>query len=194
MDLNATQAAIRAGYSPKSANQNGPRMLVNAGISAEIARRQGEHVERSDLTASRVLEELRRVALSDVRTLFDENGELKPIYTQAAEQGATISGFEMVMKNATAGDGKIDRVLKVKLWDKVHALEMAMKHLALLQPDRSEVKPTQVSVEVKSIAVLLDGPQLESLRESLLARARTAAPDAPQSGAGRSRARLSKDA
>ncbi|KAA0970824.1 terminase small subunit [Aureimonas fodinaquatilis] len=55
IDLNATQAAIRAGYSAKNADVTGPRMLGNVGIAAEIAERKNKHASELDLSAGRVL-------------------------------------------------------------------------------------------------------------------------------------------
>ena len=62
VDLNATQAAIRAGYAPKSANTDGPRMLVNAGIQARIAELQAERSARVHVEADAVLRKLLREA------------------------------------------------------------------------------------------------------------------------------------
>jgi phage terminase small subunit len=132
VDLNATQAAIRAGYAKRSANREGTRLLSNAVIAREIAARKQAQLDAAELSAARVLEELRRVAFADIRQFFNARGDLKPISQLSPAERASIATIEVVMKNATAGDGKIDRVLKIKLWDKVRALEMAMKHFALL--------------------------------------------------------------
>lgn len=65
IDLNATQAAIRAGYSAQTANQQGPRLLVNVGIQSEIQRLFEERSQRVEVTADRVLEELKALAFYD---------------------------------------------------------------------------------------------------------------------------------
>lgn len=62
IDLNATQAAIRAGYSVKTANQQGPRMLVNAGIQQAIAEGAGKRIAKAEITAQDVLDGLYREA------------------------------------------------------------------------------------------------------------------------------------
>jgi phage terminase small subunit len=127
-DLNATQAAVRAGYHKKMASQ----LLANPVISAAIAEKTAAQLEKVDLTAERTLEEMRRLAFSNVQDLFDEHGDLKPIHLLSREQAACISSLEIIMKNATAGDGKVDRVLKLKIWDKPKVVEMLGKHFALL--------------------------------------------------------------
>lgn len=131
-DLNATQAAIRAGYSAKTAASQGERLLRNAEIAAAVAEKTQQQLDRADLTADRVLEEMRRLGFSNVQDLFDEHGDLRPIHLLTREQAACISSLEVVMKNATSGDGKIDRVLKIKIWDKPKVMEMLGKHFALL--------------------------------------------------------------
>ena len=131
-DLNATQAARRAGYSKKTAGQIGERLLKNVEILKAIAQATERQMDRAELSAARVLEEMRRLGFSNVKKLFDEQGNLKPIHELSDEDAACIAGIEVVMKNATAGDGKVDRVLKVKVWDKRATLEMLGKHFALL--------------------------------------------------------------
>jgi phage terminase small subunit len=132
VDLNATQAAIRAGYSAKTAEQQGPRLLGNVEIATAVAAGKSRQLETADLSAARVLEELRRLAFSNVLDLFDEHGNLRPIHTLTREQAACIASLEVIKKNAEAGDGKIDTVHKVKVWDKTRVLEMCAKHFALL--------------------------------------------------------------
>ncbi len=88
--------------------------------------------QQEELTAKRVLEELRRLAFADIRGLFTEEGNLKPLHTLTPEQAAAIASFEIVTKNVTAGDGHVDTVCKIKAWDKTRSLEMLAKHFALL--------------------------------------------------------------
>ncbi len=132
VDLNATQAAIRAGYSEATAHSAGPRLLGNVGVAAAIAKQTARQLERTDLTASRVLEELRRLSFCDMRGFYDEHGNLKPIQELNDEQGSALAGMEVIIKNAEAGDGVTDRVHKFKVWDKTRALEMLAKHFKLL--------------------------------------------------------------
>lgn len=132
VDLNATQAAIRAGYSRKSAASQGERLLRNAEIGAFVSEKQQQRMAQADLTAVRVLEEMRRLAFSDVRDLFDEDGNLRSIHTLTHEQSACISGMEVIIKNAKAGDGITDTIHKVKVWDKPKVLDMLGKHFGIL--------------------------------------------------------------
>src|SRR5688572_27404276 len=103
IDLNATQAAIRAGYSPKTANRTASDLLTKPDIQALISQRKEKQLEKADVTAVRIIEELRRLALCDTRGFFDEHGNLKPIHQLTAEQGAALAGVDVIIKNAKAG-------------------------------------------------------------------------------------------
>jgi phage terminase small subunit len=86
----------------------------------------------------RALREAARLAYSDVRALYDEQGKLKPVKDWPDDLAAAIGGVEFVRRNVEGGDGHQDDVIKVKVWDKPKALEMLFKHMGLLI-ERSEV-------------------------------------------------------
>ena len=67
IDLNATQAAIRAGYSPKTANEQGARLLANVSISHAVAKAEAERSKRTGINADRVVKELARIAFNYLR-------------------------------------------------------------------------------------------------------------------------------
>lgn len=131
-DLNATQAAIRAGYSEKTAKQQGSRLLTNADIASAVSAGQAKALERAELSATRVLEEMRRLAFVSVADLFDTDGNLLPIHKLPREVASAVASVEVVKKNLAAGDGQTDTVHKLKTWDKPKALDMLGKHFGLL--------------------------------------------------------------
>lgn len=132
IDLNATQAAIRAGYSPKTADREGHRLLRNAEIAQAVQKGKARQLETAELTAARVLEEYRRLAFVDARSFFFPDGNIKPMSELTPAEGAALAGFEVIIKNAKAGDGETDTVHKIRLWDKTRALESLAKHFGLL--------------------------------------------------------------
>src|SRR5438067_553887 len=71
VDLNATQAAIRAGYSKKSANSNAVRLMVNEGIRRALAEATARRTAKAELVAVDVLEQHRRIVFWDIGCLFD---------------------------------------------------------------------------------------------------------------------------
>lgn len=131
IDLNATQAYIRAGYSESGAAQAAEKLLRNAEITAAVEAGRAKLMAKTNITAERVLQEMGRLAFSDVRNLFNADGSLKPLHTLTPEDSACIAGLEVIIKNAEAGDGHMDKVHKIKVWDKSKNLENLAKHLGL---------------------------------------------------------------
>ena len=132
-DLNATQAAIRSGYSRKTAQEQSSRLLSKPIVAQAVAEGKAKQLQSADISATRILEEMKRIALTDVRGFFDEHGNAKAIKDLTAEQGSALAGFEVLIKNAKAGDGVTDTIHKFKLWDKPRVLEMFCKHFGLLE-------------------------------------------------------------
>ena len=130
--LDATQAARRAGYSQKTAGQLGYQLLHIPSVASEIAKGTARHLEKAELSAGRVLEELRRLAFVDAAGVFDDAGKLRPFTEWTPEQRASLAGYEVIIKNAAAGDGHTDTVHKVKLNDKTKALDLLARHFKLL--------------------------------------------------------------
>ena len=71
LDLNATQAALRAGYSARGLRVQASRLLTNASVQAAIARRMAARAQRVELTQDAVLRELALLAQSDVTHYVD---------------------------------------------------------------------------------------------------------------------------
>lgn len=124
VDLNATQAAIRAGYKPKTARSQGQRLLTNADIQQYLQQLMDKRSERTEITADRVLEELAAIAFSDRTELAQvgKHGEVNftPTEQLPDETKKIIAGIE---------NGKYGT--KVTTYDKVKALELLGKHLGI---------------------------------------------------------------
>lgn len=129
IDLNATQAAIRAGYSKKTAEWIGPQLLGKTHVSEAVSERMKAREQRTEITQDRVLKELARLAFLDIRKAFDENGNLKHVKDLDDETAAAIAGMEVSEINA--GDVQIGSLKKIKLSDKKGALELIGRHLRM---------------------------------------------------------------
>lgn len=128
-DLNGTQAAIRAGYSARTANEQAARLLAKASVIQAVAERMKAREKRAEITQDRVLAELAKIAFGDVRGMFDEAGRLLPIHKLSDEQAAALAAMDLTL--VPAGDGEVLEVRKVKRWDKAKALELLGRHLGL---------------------------------------------------------------
>ena len=129
VDLNATQAAIRAGYSEKTANRTGAENLSKPVIQQEIQRAVEKQKERTQIRADKVLKELVKLGFSDIRGVFNEDGTLKRPEEWSDAVAAAVSSVEVVTKSL--GEGEVEYVHKIKLWDKNKPLEMIGKHLKM---------------------------------------------------------------
>ena len=130
VDCNATQAAVRAGYSPRSANAQGSRLLANDSIAAAIKKGRRELSELTRVTAEKVVFELARVAFFDPRRLYREDGTLKDPSEWDEDTAAAVATLDVI--TTFKGNHDHPKILKkLKLWDKPRALEMLGRHLAL---------------------------------------------------------------
>ncbi len=133
-DQNATQAAIRAGYTEASALTMGSYLSQrHPEVSALIRGQQQIAVQASGLTRERVLREIASIALHDTRALFNADGSLKRPHEWDDATAAALAGLE-VSRTQTSIDGQVrteESVLKVKRWDKARMLELLAKHFSI---------------------------------------------------------------
>lgn len=156
-DLNATQAAVRAGYSAKTSNQIGPANLVNIGIKARIAELQEKRISRIKIEQDDVLRELLAILKSTYRDYEQStDGNVKVIDNPSnPDADRAIAGVRRKIKRHIDPFGEKDEIVQVeeveyRLWDKNSAIQKAMKHLGLLE-DKLSVKiedPAGVLAEI----------------------------------------------
>jgi len=141
IDLNATQAAIRAGYSEKSAKVTASRLLANVSIAAVVAEAQDERSERTKITADGVLEELGLLGFSNMLDYMTVQGDGDPYLdfsNLTREQAAAIAEVTVEdFKDGRGEDARDVRKIKFKLADKRGALVDIGKHLGMF-PNRHE--------------------------------------------------------
>lgn len=144
VDLNATQAAIRAGYSAKTAGSYGNENLKKPAIQSAIQDALQKQQERTEITADRVLKEIFRLATFDPRKLFNADGTVKNIAALDDDTAACVGGLDIV----TTTNGDVTR--KVKVWDKNSALEKLGKHFQMFT-DKSTLEITNTTPQVNLI-------------------------------------------
>ena len=130
VDTNATQAAIRAGYSPRSARSVGHEDLTGPDIRAAIDGAQSKQFEAAGVSASRTLQALTQIAFLDITAVFDDDGHLRPYGELTPAQRAQISTISRRRRKKEGGGTEV--TYAIRLWDKVRALELLMKGLGLL--------------------------------------------------------------
>jgi len=160
IDLNATQAAIRAGYSEATANEQGARLLAKASVQAALREAMAAREKRTEITQEMVLRELAKIAGVDIKDYLSYRTE-KTVVGTDDETGEPIIDYNHIvdLKDSDQVDGTlISEIqlqkgnLKFKLHDRVKALELLGKHLGMFV-DRTRLEnpdgsPLQVSFNI----------------------------------------------
>ncbi len=127
-DLNGTQAAIRAGYSEKTANEQASRLLANVNVQKFVAELKTARAEQTGIDAAYVLRRLVEIDQMDVLDILLQNGELKPIKDWPKVWRTTLSGMDVV-EMVSADSAAL--LKKIKWPDKVKNLELLGKHVSV---------------------------------------------------------------
>lgn len=149
IDSNATQAAIRAGYSQRTANEQGARLLVNVSIQDRLSVLREKKSEELDFSFNRIATELAKVAFGDVKNLFNDNGRLIDINELNSEVSSSIKSVTVQQEKVTTmGEVFVEStVKKVESYDKLKALELLNKMFGHFSKDNEQRKPdAQVTV------------------------------------------------
>src|SRR5713226_8249305 len=133
LDLNQTHAAIRAGYSPRSAASIASRLMEKLLVKDAIEKALAARTNRVQVSQDRVVQELLRVALADPAGAFDEKGNVLPIHQMPEDLRRAISGMDVEEIFAGSGEDReqIGQVRKLRLWDKTKALELLARHIGM---------------------------------------------------------------
>jgi phage terminase small subunit len=141
IDMNSTQAATRAGYSARTANEQGARLLANVSVQGYINELRKKLSKKLEITQERVLKEYARIGFSDIRGYYNEDGSLKKITDLDDDAAAAIAGVEVDELWEPDGDGgrkQVGETKKVKRWDKRAALDSICKVLGYNAPEKIE--------------------------------------------------------
>lgn len=157
IDLNATQVAIRAGYSKKTANEQGARLLVNVSIQKKIFELQKEREKRTEITQDSVLRELALIAFAKASdyakvvekdAMVEVDGNMVPVLDEDGNQVKYRTVEPILTDELTEDQKKAIAVIKkgrdgfeIKPYSKIQALELLGKHLGMFT-EKVEVKNT----------------------------------------------------
>ncbi len=127
IDLNATQAAIRAGFSVKTAEQQGHQLLKKTLVSEAIAKAMAERSKRTSVSQDRIVQQLAKIAFSDLKDYVEWNGDSITLKDSDEVDGSVIQSITETM----LPKGGIKK--EIKLNDKMKALELLGKHLGMFK-------------------------------------------------------------
>jgi len=135
IDFNATQAAIRSGYSEKTANEQSSRLLVNVNIQNKIQELKSKAVEKLDITHTDLLRELKNWAYSDItETISLTPSEVKEL---PIEIRRLVTKYKHTKTNI---EGVETEVIELHFVSKEKAIEMIAKHIGFYEIDNQQKK------------------------------------------------------
>lgn len=145
VDLNATQAAIRAGYSAASAASQGSRLLSLDKVARAVKAAQDARAERTHITQDDVLRELGRIAFADPAKCLGPDGKPLALHLMPEEARAALAVYEVeeVSGGAVA--------MRVRRWDKTKSLELLGKHLGMWS-EKVDLSSEPLQVVVQTLA------------------------------------------
>ena len=146
IDLNGARAykTVYGDVSDETARASAARLLVKDNVKSYIEPKAKKNTDKAQLSAERVLEEMGRIAFSDVRKLFDEAGNLLSISDLPDEIAACIDTIEF--------DEKTGKLKKYKLNSKVKGLEMLGRYFKLFIDQIEHSGPDKGPIEVKNLS------------------------------------------
>ena len=149
-DFNATQAAIRAGYSPKTADRMASRLLSKVEIQEFVSQLQAKRTERVQIDADYVLRRLHEIDQLDVADILTDAGDFLPIKQWPKSWRISLSAIDIQIINS----GDTEAITKKVKWpDKTRNLELLGKHVGVNAFTKDQAAPvdeqiTRVVVEV----------------------------------------------
>jgi len=141
IDLNATQAAIRAGYSKKTARVIAAENLSKPNIQEAIQQAMKERSERTAVTQDQIVQQLAKIAFHDIRDVVTWEGNKIRIRDSDEVDGTIIQEIQESVSES-------GRTLKVKTNDRMKALELLAKHLGLFD-DAPQNNNTNILINIK---------------------------------------------
>jgi len=138
IDMNGTQAAIRAGYSEATAQEQSSQLLDRPDIRELVEQRQKDRIDRTQISQDLTVNELKAIALSDIAdfVIVKEGGviEQRPFNELKKEQTRCVKKIRQTVRTAQSSDGTVihqTAVLELELYDKVKSLELLGRHLGI---------------------------------------------------------------
>lgn len=138
IDLNATQAAIRAGYSINNADKIGSELLGKTRVSEAISKAMAERSKRTGINQDRIVLELAKIAFVKITDVVNSDCEILPDADEA--DIAAIESVKVKTIPTKSGESGIER--EVKLASKLKAIELLGKHLGMWN-DKLDINITQ---------------------------------------------------
>lgn len=153
----ATRAAIKAGYSKKTAHSQGPRLLEHVGVAAELERRRNARLRKFHMGRDELLAQASHIARGDVTDIVNWDAEGKTTWRSSKRlsegERAAIKSFKRTQKKIPCGQDYIEEVaLEVTLCDKLAAIKMLMQEAGMLKEKVEHSGPGGGPIELTELS------------------------------------------
>lgn len=155
---NKTQAAIRAGYSAKTARSRGLTVYQDPRVRTLIDEAIKKKSEQAEIDAAMTLREMGKSGFANIKSLFDEEGRLKNIQDLPDEVAAAVASIQVITKEITEKGKVVDveYIHKIKMVDKRGTLQDIGRHLGMFAPDNPALN---LSVAPMKVTVVFEEPK-----------------------------------
>lgn len=159
LDFNGRRAAEKAGYSKKTARSIACTLLTNVDVKNEVNKLINARLEKLSVTGEQIIHELTKIAFSDIKDFTDENGSINLAQVNESISSVIAEVTISDVKGTKNGeDFQEESIKKIKLHDKMKAIELLGKHLAMFTDvsktipadDYSELKEKEIDEKIKN--------------------------------------------
>lgn len=148
IDLNATQAAVRAGYSENTAGAIGHENLKKPEIAAYISELQVQLAQNAKVTPEMVISELKKIGFSNIQDFIEEGNTIKDLSSIPREIAASVKSIKKVQTDWGSGDDAGTKTsVSFEVYDKLSALEKIGRHLGIFEADNKQ-KAATITVNI----------------------------------------------
>jgi phage terminase small subunit len=155
--LNASLSAEYAGFAADSSKQEGWRLLQRDDVQEYISRLQTSLAEKTGISQQKVLQEIAKIAFSDIRKYYQDDNNLKPICDLDDNEAAALASVKSYEETMPGTDIVVGFNKEIKMYDKLAGLEKLARHLGLYEKDNDQRKPiNNVNLTKEAIQKLSD--------------------------------------
>lgn len=148
-DFNGTQAAIRAGYSKKTANEQSSQLLARLNVQDFLSKLKQKLSDKNEGLAQQVIDELKKVGFSNIQDYINEGNEIKDLTKITRDHASAVESIKKTVTEFTgSGESQGSKTsIQFKLYDKLSALEKIGRHLGIFELDNQQ-KAAVINVNI----------------------------------------------
>lgn len=136
--LNGAESARYAGFSEASARQEASRLLERDDVQEYLQRLRAVLAEKTGVSQQKVLNEIAKIAFSDIRNYYQDDNQLKPICDLEDNEAAALASVKSYEENLPGTSVVIGINKEIKLYDKLAGLEKLARHLGMYKEDNKQ--------------------------------------------------------